>query len=592
GAIIGFARSVFTAASDIKDMASALGWSAEALQRFKFAAEQSGGSFEALQRAASKLNQDLAEGDTSTVAALQAAGLSFATIRAMSPEAAFAAVADAVGRIEDPMIRANVAQELFGKGALTLLPGMVEGYTKLGESATVMSNTTIERLEAAQDQWDRFKTTIIIYSGEMLGEILDTWTVRVPQIWTIVTTGLSNVVANFLAFATDVVSYVQATYQDVKTWLHDRFVLYVVTPIGVALDRIRTFFSAAGLYIVRTVQDLYSGVKMWLVDKFTAIVDGIKGKIDAVTGFFADMYDKVVGRSYVPEMVALIDQHFGRLGAVMVTPTGQATQGVVGHFQRLSTEIGMELGNLINHFAGPGGFGEKMTTFASDFARGFTSTVLNTLVPGLGTVVNAAWSIIEQGLVRIWNGLVAFWNKVKGIFNFFGSAPRDSPQDAVGDYNPNDPNNPFYGREDPGNPTPYVPLPEGGSSGDLYVPGEGLTPYEEYLRQREAVYGFARGTRGRFMNFGSAFRTTLHGTEAVVPQAAVPSLAEQLAAALATWQPIGSYGAALSPVMASGGVSAPGPMAMIAKVYLDGRQIAEASTRYQGEAAARYRMWR
>ncbi len=53
--------------------------------------------------------------------------MEFQHIRAMKPEDAFLAVSEAVGKIEDPMERARVAQDLFGKGVLELLPGMIEG---------------------------------------------------------------------------------------------------------------------------------------------------------------------------------------------------------------------------------------------------------------------------------------------------------------------------------------------------------------------------------------------------------------------------------------------------------------------------------
>ena len=172
GAVVSFAGKIFDTASQIHDMSAALGWSAEALQRNKYAAEQSGGSFEALQKAASKLNQNLGEGGKSTVAALTATGLKFDEIRGMKPEDAFSAVADAVGKIPDPMTRAQVAQDLFGKGALELLPGMIEGYKQLGAGATVMSNETVARLEAAQDSWDHLWNSVVMHSGEVVGAFM------------------------------------------------------------------------------------------------------------------------------------------------------------------------------------------------------------------------------------------------------------------------------------------------------------------------------------------------------------------------------------------------------------------------------------
>jgi len=172
GAVVNFTKTVFDAASAIGDQSKALGFSAEAFQRYSFAAKQSGASQEAMARSAGILNDKLAEGDTSTVGALTKAGLKWAEIRAMRPEDAFLAVADAVGKISDPMLRANVAQDLFGKGARELLPGMIDGYKKLGDAATVMSDETIRRLKAAQDAWNAFFNGIVIRSAETLGALL------------------------------------------------------------------------------------------------------------------------------------------------------------------------------------------------------------------------------------------------------------------------------------------------------------------------------------------------------------------------------------------------------------------------------------
>lgn len=173
GAVVSFTKSVFDAASAVKDNSAALGYSTEAFQRNKFAAEQSGGSVEAFTKAANKLNDNLAGGSDSTVAALNAVGLKFEDIRNMRPEDAWTAVTNAVGKVEDPMLRANAAQDLFGKGALTLLPGMIEGYDKLGAAATVMSDKTIERLEAAQDTWDAFWNSIVIHSADVIAAFTD-----------------------------------------------------------------------------------------------------------------------------------------------------------------------------------------------------------------------------------------------------------------------------------------------------------------------------------------------------------------------------------------------------------------------------------
>lgn len=175
GAVINFTGKVFDAASAIHDQAIALDYSAEAFQRNAYAAKQSGSSQEAFVKSAGILNDKIGTGDKSTVAALTAVGMKLSDLRAMKPEETWLTLTTAVAGIEDPYRRAQVGQDLFGKGFKELLPGMIEGYDKLGAAATVMSNKTVERLEAAQDKWDAFWNSIVIHSGEALGAIAGTF---------------------------------------------------------------------------------------------------------------------------------------------------------------------------------------------------------------------------------------------------------------------------------------------------------------------------------------------------------------------------------------------------------------------------------
>lgn len=106
-------------------------------------------------------------------------------------------------------------------------------------------------------------------------------------------------------------------------------------PIGLVLTTFQKWPD-----IVKIAQAVYTGVKTWLVDKFNAIVDSIKQKVKAVTGFFSDMYDAVVGNSFVPDMVEGIGREFSKLGAVMVAP---AESGVSRVSQAFNSMRGMVL---------------------------------------------------------------------------------------------------------------------------------------------------------------------------------------------------------------------------------------------------------
>lgn len=92
--------------------------------------------------------------------------------------------------------------------------------------------------------------------------------------------------------------------------------------------------------IVPIVKALYEGVKKWLYEKLGSVLAFVGDKVKAVTGFFADMYDKVVGNSYVPDMVERIKAEFARLPDVMLKPTEDTTGRTGDAFQTLGDRVG------------------------------------------------------------------------------------------------------------------------------------------------------------------------------------------------------------------------------------------------------------
>ena len=174
-AITNFALGVIETASAIGDMSEKLGVSTEAIQRWQYAADQGGSSIDDVERALVAMNRKLAEGDTSTRGALEAVGLQFDDIRAMQPEEAFYAIGDAVGKIEDPMLQAQIATELFLKAGVELIPAFEAGLRKVGAETKVMSDDTIARLKAAEDAWGRLANTVTIASGTVIAKTFGAW---------------------------------------------------------------------------------------------------------------------------------------------------------------------------------------------------------------------------------------------------------------------------------------------------------------------------------------------------------------------------------------------------------------------------------
>lgn len=201
--------------------------------------------------------------------------------------------------------------------------------------------------------------------------------------------GIAGVVAIWKNWDT-IGPIVEGVYTSVKTWLIDKFELFkqnwqvLLGPAGVLFVLWKNF----GPQITALAQAVYTGVKMWLVDKFAAIVQGVRDKIAAVTGFFKNMKDAVVGNSYVPDMINGIATEFGRLDSVMVQPTERATTKTSGLFRTLTSEIGDSISSINPKL---GSFLSAGQQAASGWARVFAGDL-----SGLSDALTGTWNVIKS----------------------------------------------------------------------------------------------------------------------------------------------------------------------------------------------------
>jgi hypothetical protein len=167
-ALTGFVGKVFDTASAVKDLSDRLGVSTDAVQRFKFAAEQGGGTIDDVGASIAKMNDNLATGSQETYEALKLLGIGFDTVRRQSPEDAFLGITDKLKGIEDPMLRTRLQMDLFGKASAGIGAQIASGFREAADAADIMSGDTIKDLEAAQQAWENLGNKVIIVSGNIL----------------------------------------------------------------------------------------------------------------------------------------------------------------------------------------------------------------------------------------------------------------------------------------------------------------------------------------------------------------------------------------------------------------------------------------
>ncbi|MCR4375674.1 MAG: hypothetical protein NUW22_12575 [Acidobacteria bacterium] len=144
-------KSVVNFGSEIADLSDRLSVSTDAVQKWGAKAALSGGTMQDVALAVNYMNRTLSGGSDSTISALNKAGLSFQTIRAMKPEDAFNAIARAIAKIPDPMDQARIAQELFGAKAQTLLPAIRDGLGEIGNRSVIMSRSAVSSMDQMGD---------------------------------------------------------------------------------------------------------------------------------------------------------------------------------------------------------------------------------------------------------------------------------------------------------------------------------------------------------------------------------------------------------------------------------------------------------
>ena len=330
--------------------------SATVFQQIVFAAKQGGSSLDGVVAAMVRMNDGLGSQSKPALAALDRLGLTFAQIKALAPEQQFIAIGNAVRQIKDPNDAIAIMNDLFGRGGSQLLPAFRDGLLEVGRAAPVMSDALIQSGDKAGDRLDALKERMDNLQYSALAPLMGAF-LALPD-------GMQTALAGVSAFLpsletltlgilaaggpTAALAALQTGAAAVGTFflttLPSMFgaVIAFLGPQGLlALGALALYgiWKIWGDDITRVVANLYAAIKDYLGNKLSAIFDDVKGKVDAVTGFFRDMYDKVVGHSYVPDMVTGIGTEFGKLQSLMVTPAIAAADQVTRVMQSMYDKV-------------------------------------------------------------------------------------------------------------------------------------------------------------------------------------------------------------------------------------------------------------
>lgn len=169
------------AVASIDDLSKRTGISADVIQGYSLAANQSGVSLETFGKAVQKLTVNLGEAQTGNTTAIKSfgeLGLSVRDLSTLRPEQAFNAVVSAISKLPNPAQQAAAAVSLFGKSGVELVPIFQEGATYLQQMTAearrlgiVLSPQQTAGIATLDDSLQKAQLTIQAFSARVLAEL-------------------------------------------------------------------------------------------------------------------------------------------------------------------------------------------------------------------------------------------------------------------------------------------------------------------------------------------------------------------------------------------------------------------------------------
>ena len=160
------------AGDEIQKMALRTGFTTEALSELRHAAELSGTSIQGIAKAVKRMATtllDAEQGLSTAVDAMNELNLTIGDFEGLSPEAAFEKFLVAIANLEDPLKRAAVAQDIFGRAGVDLIPIMSDGVDGLRAMREEAHELGIVFDQEAADAAAKFNDSLTVMRGQIKG---------------------------------------------------------------------------------------------------------------------------------------------------------------------------------------------------------------------------------------------------------------------------------------------------------------------------------------------------------------------------------------------------------------------------------------
>jgi len=231
-AAMGLVIKSFTATgSELHDLSLKTGVSVKSLAGLKYAAEQNGASLGTVEMALKRTAMVMSDVKDGTGEATKTFGklrLSLKDLQGLNPEQQFLKIAGAIAEVPDPMQRAALAVDMFGRSGTDMLPMLSEGAAglkKMVDEGVEYSGWTQEAANLADE----------------FGDALGTLKQAVSGIFVAIGSNLVPTLKDFVSTATEVISKVSEwakAHPELTKWL------------GLSALGVGTIITAVGLLIL------------------------------------------------------------------------------------------------------------------------------------------------------------------------------------------------------------------------------------------------------------------------------------------------------------------------------------------------------
>jgi phage-related minor tail protein len=327
GAIFG-AASVFGSAGDaIQKMAIRTGLAVEALSELQFAADLSGTSLEDIETGIKRMQVALASGSEEARQALEGLGLTFESLKELSPEDQFTVIGDAISQLGDQAAKTNAMVKLFGRSGTQLAPLFSQGARGLSElrQRARELNLTMTREEA--DAAAAFK---------------DAWS----EVWMVlkrVTTAIGGAAAPALTKLANILS---STISPAVTFVKAHQEMFL------ALLKLSAYATAAGAaiiafgYAMRATATMLSGISLGLTVAKAAIgviVPLVSALVSPIGLVVAGLAAVTAAAIYFTGAWKPVLEWFNRSMAFTRQVFGEAWQGIVDAIQAGDLDLAFKI---------------------------------------------------------------------------------------------------------------------------------------------------------------------------------------------------------------------------------------------------------